>query len=372
MKHLLFLLCCCITVSLHAQITVTDATFPTIGDTLRLAVRVNPPANDDYTSAPGGPQQWDFTSLLATSRQEIEFLALIAEPDSLFPDAEMAVIGAGQIETYYKSSATAFENLGYRAPDFAGFLPIETALRYTPPYKERTAPLNFFDVIQFNVSATIPVAIEEIPAEILDSLGIPTDLADSIRYRYTASILGVVDGYGTLSIPGGTYDVLRKKHTEYRENHVDVHSIFGWLDVTGFVPQLAAFAFDTLNAYEFISNTEKEIIAFVEFDSAGQASQVTFKDNGVGSGIRNPETLVECTIAPNPAINTVRFISDALQGAECTLALFDVSGKQVFRKEHVYADDEISLHHLQAGTYLYQISEGDLLRASGKLEILPR
>ncbi|HQW03874.1 MAG TPA: hypothetical protein PLR30_15405, partial [Saprospiraceae bacterium] len=55
-----------VTLSLPAQITITNATFPAAGDTLKTATDLAP-AGIVMTS-PGGPQTWDFTSLNATTR----------------------------------------------------------------------------------------------------------------------------------------------------------------------------------------------------------------------------------------------------------------------------------------------------------------
>ena len=46
-----------------AQITVTNATFPVAGDTLKTAVASNPAIGVAVYTAPGGPQIWDLSGL---------------------------------------------------------------------------------------------------------------------------------------------------------------------------------------------------------------------------------------------------------------------------------------------------------------------
>ena len=56
------------------QITVTNATFPVVGDTLRMAI-----ANSSSSivqavyTPPGGPQTWDLSDLLVNMTQDIVY-----------------------------------------------------------------------------------------------------------------------------------------------------------------------------------------------------------------------------------------------------------------------------------------------------------
>lgn len=358
------------TVWLHAQITVTSATFPVAGDTLKYATDLNP---DGVTITPsGGPATWDFTGLAATLKSETVFQA--ANEGSAFADfsnAELVSIGAGgQGETYYDVTATAFSNLGFYGSDPTGGLPIQTAFKFDPPVPERRAPLHFIDNFQPATTLNITLPIDSALAAILAQLGLPAGFADSLRIGVTATRNELVDAYGTLTIPGGTYDVLRQKSTEYRDTHLEIHTFGLWIDVTSQAGAGSGLGADTTIAYNFISNTEKEYIAVVTMDNAGtNVQQVQYKDNGIVSG-NNEEasTKQQVLVSPNPAANEAVFELKNFAPGSYSLRLLDGLGREVFVKKMGIGNESVSLGSLVQGTYFYQIfDEKNRVQATGKL-----
>ncbi len=358
------------TIWLHAQITVTNAAFPAAGDTLKTATDLNP---DGVTiTPPGGPATWDFTGLAATFKSEATFQA--ATEGNAFADfsnAELVSIGVGgQSETYYDITATTFSNLGFYGSDPTGGLPIQTAFKFTPPVPERRAPLNFIDNYMAQTSLNIALPIDSILGALLAQLGVPAGLADSLRIRVTASRNELVDAYGTLTIPGGTYDVLREKSTEYRSTSLDIH-VFGlWIDVTAQAGAGSGLGQDTTIAYNFISNTEKEYIAIVEMDNANSVvQQVEYKDNNVISGNNDVVTTKpEVLVSPNPATGFAVFELKHFSTGNYSLRLLDAQGREVLVKNIGLGAESISLEALGLGTYFYQVSdEKNRVQATGKL-----
>ncbi len=355
---------------LYAQITVTSATFPVVGDTLKIATDLNP---DGVTiTAPGGPATWDFTGLAATLKSKTTFQAATeGSAFADFPTAELVTIGSGgQGETYYDVTSTAFNNLGFYGSDPTGGLPIQTAFKFTPPVPERRAPLKFIDNFMAETSLNIALPIDSTLGALLAQLGVPAGLADSLRIRVTASRNELVDAYGTLTIPGGTYDVLREKSTEYRDTHLDIHTFFGWIDVTAQAGADAGLGQDTTIAYNFISNTEKEYIAVVTMDNAGTTvQQVEYKDNGVLSGNNDVlATKPEVLVSPNPTANIAVFELKNFAPGNYSLRLLDGLGREVFMKKIGAGAESVSLESLAQGTYFYQIfDEKNRVQATGKL-----
>ena len=147
-----------VTLSLPAQITITNATFPAAGDTLKTATDLDP-AGIVMTS-PGGPQTWDFTSLNATTRAVNAFRpAAEGTASANFPGAELVTISDVGAEVYFDVTNTAFSILGIRGSGLGGGFPIETDFRYSPPLIERRAPVNFFDINQSQSDATISLSL---------------------------------------------------------------------------------------------------------------------------------------------------------------------------------------------------------------------
>ncbi|MCC6725931.1 MAG: hypothetical protein IT258_15590 [Saprospiraceae bacterium] len=301
--------------NLLAQITVTSATFPAAGDTLKYATDLSP-SGVAITPA-GGPATWDFTSLAPNVNSETVFQAAnTGTAFGEFPTATLVSIGAGgQSETYYSADATGFYNLGFYGSDpTGGGLPVQTAFHFTPPVPERRSPMNFFDFNQAESSLNIAFSVADL-GPLADSLGPLAGLADSIRIRGVATRIDLVDSYGSLSIPGGTYDVLREKRSEYRETRLDIHTFLGWQDITDLVLGGAGGGIaeglgkDTVVTYVFMSNTEKEVIASVNAGSDGQTPQsVEYKDNGIPNAVGDVlGAAQQVSVSPNPAADRAVF-----------------------------------------------------------------
>ncbi|MCB0521168.1 MAG: T9SS type A sorting domain-containing protein [Lewinellaceae bacterium] len=351
--------------ALFAQITVTNATFPSVGDSLKTATDFTP--NGIVISSPGGPQIWDFTSLGVNAQQVTVFRAASeGAAFANFPNAELVTIGQAGAETYYNVSATSFENLGFSGTDPTGGLPVQTEFKFNPPVPERIAPLNFIDIHMPESSVNVAFSLADIPGGVLDSLGIPTNFVDSIRIKVTASRIELVDAYGTLAIPGGTYEVLREKRTEYTDTRIEIHlpPPINWFDVTNQAGAGAGFGKDTTISYLFISNTEKEIIATVTTDVGGTTpQQVTFKDNGVLSGTNDPVSAKQVvSVLPNPVGDVARFEFKNWEPGNYDLRIFDMQGKMVLENNlqlNGNQTEPIQCGPLPAGTYFYQIIHVD-------------
>ena len=166
--------------------------------------------------------------------------------------------------------------------------------QYTPPMVERNAPMNFFDIFQSTTntiagSVCVPVADDGIECSFSPSEFPPALVAAlpaqpiSLRYRLTITRLDVVDAYGTMSIPGGIYNVLRLKRTEYRYTRLDgKYPPLGWVDITdNAIPAgFQGLGVDTIVTYFFYNDVVKEPIAAVTFNNEQNATtQVIYKYN---------------------------------------------------------------------------------------------
>lgn len=362
---------------LSAQITVTNATFPAAGDTLKYATDLSP--SGVAITPPGGPTIWDFNGLNADITSETVFRpAAEGSVAASFPTATLVTIGAGgQSETYYSATANGFFNLGFFGVDPTGGLPVPTTFYFTPPVAERRSPMNFFDINQTGSNLKIAFSLADL-GPLADSLGPIAGLADSIRIRGVATRLDVVDAHGSLTIPGGTYNALREKRTEYRETRLDIHTFLGWQDITdlllggagGFGEGLGT---DTVITYLFFSDTEKEIIASVNTGSDGLVpQQVTYKDNGVISGTTSLDKLPpSVTVSPNPTVAEAVFELKNFTTGSYFLQVFDANGAVVLNKKIVLQgtySEKIELSAVNNGTCFYRVlDKGGTVLASGKL-----
>ncbi len=361
-------LCAC---AAAAQITVTTASFPAAGDTLRIAFDTT--AAGITVSAPGGNQVWDFSGLTPHFVRVLPVKpAAQGQQAAAFPLATLAVPTGLNGENYYRVTSNQYQLIGFAGTDPAGF-GINVITPFNPPVVERRAPMNFFDINQANGALLVPFAGSALPQALLNLLPI---VPDSIRLKVTLSRVDVVDGWGTLTIPGGTYPVLRERRTQYTDTRIEIKvGVFPWTDITSLI-QLpgAALGRDTSLNYYFFSNTAKEPIAVVEADHITQAVLgAQFKYNGPTSTGSSTEANVLVRVFPNPATEEVRIEWHDLPAGVYEWRMINLTGQVVSRQRLVSAGSEVggqslNLRGLAPGMYVYALSDaGGQWVQAGKL-----
>lgn len=352
-KHILFLFLTSLVSTFNAQITITNAIFPVAGDTLRTILDDSPEGVE--ITAAGGPQTWNF-SMLNGEIPLVEAYRPASEGTGFasFPEANLYTYNQ-LTETYYQSTSNTLSILGFSGQVPAGGFPIDAIIKYSPPQVQLNAPLQFFDIHTADNDLNIPFAVADLPSEIADSLGILTGLADSIRIRISITRLDAVDAFGTLSIPGGTYDVLREKRTTYQEVRFDVHTFLGWLDVTDQIiaAGLPGFGVDTSYSHVFVSNVAKEPIAVVNTSDGLTPVSVTYKDNGVtsSSGDNGNSIKMELTIAPNPVAEETAISWPDLHPGTYRISVYDFNGCLIHQEKTNNISILIQARDWPAGIY---------------------
>ncbi len=348
---------------LFAQITVTNATFPVAGDTLRTAIDYSPPSGISVFTPPGGNQVWDLSSLEAEVTQELVFRSANGGTvGAQVPGAELFAFGSLGSESYYNVTDTKFELQAYY-----GILPYDLVanniFEYYPPLPERRAPLNFFDINAassgflelFVPSAFSPVLMLQLAAQTNNAQ------IDSMRYRVAISEISAVDGYGTMSIPGGTFDVLREKRTQYTETRIDAKiPPLGWLDITDNAIQAGFFGLgvDTTVAFYFHNDVAKEPIAIVTLNNEQNAvTQVVFKNTTppVVDGLEEANAAnLSIKISPNPVGDEVVVDFKNLVPGSYRLVIFDELGRATVERTAQLGNgntERLDLSRLPPGVY---------------------
>jgi len=377
-KTLLFLLSI-LCFQLVGQITVTNTSFPMIGDTLSTAID-GAPVGVEIT-APGGDQAWNFSSL-----QGVMTEVMVRPPSEgmnadLFPNANLFFpVGADGVggESYAFTNNDNYQIIGFVGPDPVN-LGINVRVPFSPPIVERRSPMNFFDVNNSNYAILVAFPTDSLPGAITNDLPI---VPDSIRLRVAANRVDVVDAWGTLTIPGGTYEVLREKRTEIRETLVEAKVGIGpfasWVDVTEFLGG-DLIGPDTITTYVFANNIEKENIAEVTVtnDDLETPISVTYKSNDVITNVRYVNTgRADIFAYPNPAINDVRINFLNITPGNYTFRIFNILGKEVVNKQYNINGDHtigIDIDTLQKGTYLYNLTnaKGKVIKTKRLMVIRP-
>ncbi|MCB9319003.1 MAG: HYR domain-containing protein [Lewinellaceae bacterium] len=251
----------------NAQITVTNSVFPVVGDTLHYLIGNQPGAINQIFTPPGGSQAWDLSNLQPTQTWDQIFRDPATGTGSgMFPAASSMFNPVNSsAEIYWQVTASQVNDLGYYGLDPIG-LGITLPFKKFPGLQVTWAPLQFFDVKASSASTLTVFPASIAPASLLSLLV----SADSFRIRIAYNRLMSIDAWGTLAIPGGTFDVLRKKQTDYVEQRIDAYipPLLLWVDVTDIVLQNigGALGVDTITSFHFLNDVSKEEIAVCLFD----------------------------------------------------------------------------------------------------------
>ena len=360
--------------SLTAQITITNASFPAVGDTLNEAVDNSPAINN---GAAGGNQVWDFSGLKANLiRKNAVRPASEGTSAASFPSANLLFkqLGAGNSQQQYmKSSTSKVEYIGYNG-SLQGGLGSNIIAVFNPTEIMRRAPLKFFDnnVTNSSLNLTLPATI--IPDTILSGLPIKPD---SIRVKFESNRVDLVDSWGKMNIPNGSFDVLREKRTNFTNTKIEIKvPILGWLDLStlgGIGGGLGGVNLgkDTTVQYHYFSNSAKEAIAVVSVDPKNLDSvlNVTFKAINIKvtdiNEILDVENVNSLSLYPNPAVNEVNIKVSDVPSGNYNLVVYNILGRQIMRKSYYINGNTVIKEDVTAlpkGNFLFSLSN-----SSGKI-----
>ncbi len=220
----------------QAQITLTNSVFPVAGDTFSWAIDTHP--GPQIVNTPPGPNQvWDFSSLQRSATwTEVMRPAATGAGASSFPDATLVytqtgpssfpnIPGSNATEAYLKVTDTAVSLLGFHGGPGVLNVGVPSVTRFQPGVVVSEAPTAFFDIRTFSTSFSAEISPADIPGLVLQN---PGNLID--RYRISETLLGsvVVDGSGTLTLPGGSFEVLRETRRLFSTVVLEGHFSGGW------------------------------------------------------------------------------------------------------------------------------------------------
>ena len=333
-----------------SQITVHSGSFPDGSDILRYSVSGD--LSVDY-SITGSNIFWDFSALQPNTQKEIEYL-----PASALSGLSTYIFGSlapTNYETtmFHKSEDIPLDQIAAFLP-----LPIEDFLGYKRKTAESLTAIGYSLSIQGN---SIPFRSDTIETHYhfpmtynsgyssrgytnVDLNPIMDAKWKQYRQRYTE-----VDGYGTLTTPFGTFNVLRLHHEIHESDSLYYGAIGQWIPIT----------LPVSHHYEWISDTEKgPLLKIQTTEIAGneQVTQVEYRDHYV---LATPELSSKdfFTFGPNPVNEEITVVSQLNEG-ELTIESMD--GKIVYTRQITESGKfTISMSDLSAGSYLIKLQSNE-------------
>lgn len=359
----LFLVFLC--AQLTAQVTLNNDYFPVVGDTLKTEIADSTYVQTIDQLMPGTDLAWDFGIPVSAGAddQPVE----VPEAGAPYATATMVIQTGNNTRSFYSASETEFSLVGVTAslellPNF----PISTEV--SPSRPTRRAPLNYQDQFSTNTERSVTISPDSIPEEALGLVGDALDNVDSIRITTINTRTDLVDAYGTLTIDGKTWDVLRETRNESIFIRVEfLTGVLGFVDVTGqiesLIPAVAPFVGQqpiTVTSY-YWSPGVKEPIAVVEVDEeTGMKTSMTYKRKQAivstgGPGLQQ----ARIRVFPNPAINLATFEIEGLERGTYELTLNNILGGRMEQRSFSPIGNQtrisLDVSRLPAGIYLYNL-----------------
>lgn len=324
-----------------AQITVTNAVFPSANDVNEVNRVRN--LNITLTAGSSTAQTWDFSNLVADSTYNDTIKPASSDPNSVnFPNAQI-IYPFGKWKTFASVTNNNVNVLGTMFYYQGNPLP----LPFNNPAEVAYSPMSSGENNTYDGAARFSLPIASVPTlqhlvdSVIASQGLPVTI-DSVRIDIISSTNLNVNAFGNVSLPGGNnYDVLRVKRTLNLDTQIYAYAILngfplGWQNVTS---QLAGNGTNSglplgpqvFISYEYQSNVVKTPVLTLDASAASPdvATEGKYK-RGTGVAVQHIiANSAQMAINPNPAISTINVSISALVSGEYRAVVTDVSGRQV-------------------------------------------
>ena len=365
------------TIVATAQITVTNAAFPTAGQMFETNI-VNGLQRLDVTPA-GANQTWDMSDLQGTPVDFTVTAAATGSAAALFPTANVIIPEIGGIagDGYVKLDANQMSTVGIVAT-LDGFV-TDFPVPLSSPRIDLQTPMTFGNTSTGNFGFQVALDPHVPAGTTIDSIITALEAGagglisiDSIRVTFTTNRSTEVDAWGSLKTPTGTFDVLRLKKVDETNTILEIKiSVFGipnvlWQDPSdpnglGIDPSTLPFVgLDTIITYEFWDDKEQQPILKFLTDGSGTPTYGQYARTATNTAgiVQN----YDVRAFPNPATDNFTLEMNGLPNGEYRLKMYNVIGKEVSSQFfNVEGDTKINVatNNFDAGTYVYRIINSD-------------
>lgn len=340
--------------NVESQITLTTADFATGGDTVRMSQATD--NGYDY-AATGLAYNWDFSSLLPNAQVLKDFRGM-----SNAPTFAQFIFGLFAAQNYQASYF--IESTDLPLAQITSFLPI--TIENIFQYNRKTA--DSLTAVGYSMKVSLSGNSNDLPIKsdtIETRYDFPLNIGNTHSSRGYTSVdfnpiydakwnqhrtrTTTVDGYGSITTPFGTFDVLRIKH-----DIDEVDSLYAVLPFLGgtWIP----LDVPASHEYEWWANNQKEpVLRFKTTEIIGNevVTSIEYRDiyRGLDAGI--DELKADFSLFPNPVVNELTIISPS---EIMKIKVINVNGEivQQLLLDHIYSTT-INVAQLPAGTYKIQV-----------------
>lgn len=328
---LAFFLC---TFSSYAQVTIESFDLPQPG---KSYIRSNSTATNLDLTQTGPNQTWDFTNLVRSSRDTITYQAVSQTP--LF----YQIMFNNPLNPPYKASEAR------KSPDvnIGGFLDLSNNYLF---FKNSSSEWNEVGIGTTIMGAPLPTQYSDIKTKLRLPLNYNDVNTDNYTYLIQVPTFGaigqsgtlnyVVDSWGILKTPGGTFDALRVKTEVIKADTVYVNL----LGIGTSIPSMET-------TYEWYTKNEGYPVLSVT-TQLGVITSVQFADDLTTSINEEDIVVYQNSIYPNPVKDLLHL---QLTQNDLKITVLDISGKVVMQPDQL-SPKVLDMNHLPKGIYFIRYS----------------
>lgn len=347
--------------NLFAQITINPGDVVNAGEYVVMAYDTN------FSVSPGSAganQTWNFGSLTADEVDTLNFINPVnLQGYSYFNNANIGLANTvDSVNIFFKKDNNAFRLLGYHV--YQNNTPSNYPISYNFITFPSTYNTNYNDSYAF-VAASFYFGVDP------DGPG-PHPTVDSMRIKHRGEISSVMDAWGNVTTPLGTFASLRQNFKEVTIDSVQMYAGGQWQPLSPTMKFLLQqqgideVSKDSTMTLRWWSNNANARFIVVEMDWDGVSTvySVSWLKKSPASNSVQDLSNQSVNLYPNPGSNY--FVLDGnLQAAE--LKLWDASGRLILtcRNNQTGNNWMINTENLNQGIYIYTIhdSNGKLLQS---------
>ncbi|MPM05353.1 hypothetical protein SDC9_51641 [bioreactor metagenome] len=299
----------------QAQMVINAGDMPVPGTVITMTEDTTPSgALPVFTT--GANVNWDFTALNNQSPDVIAFVDPSTTPYySSFPNATLCYMAADSMFGYLFANNDYAVALGARAKMDT----IEIIMKYDPDDTLFTFPYTFGTTMESHPCG----AFKLFYGDSID-VGLGNIYVDSVRITMCYDKNTVVDGWGNVTTPVGTYQALRSSRVEIEEQEFAIYYMGMWIPVNT--------SSDTTLVIEWnMKNTGVPLISVYADPNDSSFTNIEWLTVSPSFGFNDIVVSNELNIYPNPVADeaTISFDGDIPE----LITITDISGREIISFE---------------------------------------
>ena len=332
---------CAIASAAPAQITITQNDLAPLYTQMRQAIDTMPTVNE---GSAGASQTWNFATLPTHRVDTITFtLPQFTPYGGTFPGANLAAdnnIDGTQSFIYLNSASSGIEINGQASDPFGTGV---IAFPFSNTETLITFPSTYNTAFTDTASGVLQMYYGQDPG-----IGFTVD---SFRVHSTVMKNSVMDAWGSVTTPAGTYNALRQNVKRLQYDTIDIYAFGNWF--YEYYTQM-----DSNRVYSYWANSVGFPVAeLTDEQETGTITQAWWLQSTALVGIPENNNAASASLYPNPASDNITFVSAGTNAVFITI--YDMNG-QLVEKQSVTGDRAgLNVSSYAAGMYFYQASDAN-------------